>query len=100
MDMFSLLSPSYITVVILADFLVGFNSFLEIVLLDVFTNFDDEDPGQATRLMATIAFPKSLLLFYGLLSDNMALFGSHRKSWLILSLACNVLVVMIAAILR
>lgn len=100
MDMFELLSPSYITVLILANFLVGFNNFLEIVLLDVYTNFDDEDPGQATRLMATIAFPKSLLLFYGLLSDNMALFGSHRKSWMILSLVCNVAVVMTAATLK
>lgn len=48
--------------------------------------------------MALFAFPKSLMLFYGLTTDNVAIFGSHRKSWLLISTLVNIIVVSISCI--
>ena len=46
--------------------------------------------------MAMFAFPKSLMLLYGLVSDNFEIFGSHRKSWLLLTTAVNIAVITIS----
>ena len=92
-DVVQYFSYSFLTVMLVANFVIGFNNFLEIVLLDYFTNWNDEVPGLATKHMAMFAFPKSLMLLYGLISDNFAIFGSHRKSWLLLTTAVNITVV-------
>ena len=50
-----------------------------------------------TESMALIAVPKSLSLLYGLITDNVPLFGSYRKSWLILNLGCSAVIISLAA---
>ena len=97
-EMFKYLSWSFIAVLVVANLLIGFNNFLEIILLDVYTNFFGEEPGVATEHMAIFAFPKSLMLFYGLMTDNIPIFGSHRKSWLVISMGVNILVVTVSTI--
>lgn len=87
------------TVLLVGNLVIGFNTFLEIVLLDVYSNFMGYDAGQATEHMAIFAFPKSFMLFYGLITDNVPLFGSQRKSWLLVSIAINIIMVTVASIL-
>lgn len=47
--------------------------------------------------MAIIAIPKSLMLLYGLLSDNFVMCGSKRKAHILLNV--SVCIVMVAIII-
>lgn len=44
-----------------------------------------QSAGQITEFMAIMALPWTLKPIYGLVSDFVPLFGSHRRSWLIVS---------------
>ena len=85
------------TVMLFGNFVIGFNNFLEVILLSVFTNFRNEEPGLTTKHMAMFSFPKSLLMFYGLVTDNVSVFGTYRKSWLIITTLVNILMIVICA---
>lgn len=74
------LEMSFAAVFMLSNFLLGFINFVELVLLDLFTNFDNQSPGKVSELMSIVAIPRSFGFLYGLSSDNIKLFGSHRKS--------------------
>jgi hypothetical protein len=42
------------------------------------------DPGDMTKYMSIIHLPWSIKLIYGLLSDNVPIAGSRRKSYIII----------------
>jgi hypothetical protein len=42
------------------------------------------DPGDMTKYMSFIHFPWTIKIIFGLLSDNVPLFGSKRKSYIII----------------
>jgi MFS family permease len=96
-EIFNYLSWSFMTVMLFGNFVIGFNNFLEVILLSVFTNFRNEEPGLATKHMAMFSFPKSLLMFYGMVTDNVVVFGTYRKSWLVITTLVNILMIIICA---
>ena len=42
------------------------------------------DPGQVQILSSVISFPWSIKIVYGLISDNLPIFGSRRRSYLVI----------------
>jgi hypothetical protein len=42
------------------------------------------DPGDMTKFMSIIHLPWSIKIIYGLISDNVPILGSKRKSYIIL----------------
>ena len=51
---------------------------------DLFKTYLKLDPGQMTVYMSIIHIPWSIKIVYGLLSDNVPIAGSNRKSYIIL----------------
>lgn len=51
---------------------------------DLFKTYYDLDPGRVQAIQAFTFLPWSLKIFYGLVSDNLPIFGSRRKSYLII----------------
>ena len=51
---------------------------------DLFKAYYHLDPGHVQTLSAFAALPWSIKIFYGLISDNFPIFGSKRKSYLLI----------------
>jgi len=51
---------------------------------DLFKTYMKMDPGDMTKYMSIIHLPWSIKLLYGLTSDNVPIFGTRRKSYIIL----------------
>lgn len=51
---------------------------------DLFKTYLKLDPGQMTVYMSLIHIPWSVKIVYGLLSDNVPIAGTNRKSYIIL----------------
>ena len=52
---------------------------------DYFKVYLKLDPGVMTGLISFIMFPWSIKILYGLISDNVPIFGTRRKSYIILA---------------
>ena len=62
----------------------GARVLLNLAVLDLFKRVFELEPGRLQTLLAVIHIPWSCKIFFGLLSDTVPFFGSHRKSYLIL----------------
>ena len=51
---------------------------------DYFKNYLHLDPGQMTVYISIIHLPWSIKILYGLVSDNLPVFGTRRKSYIII----------------
>ena len=51
---------------------------------DLFKAYYDLEPGRSQTLQAVTDIPWSIKLVYGLISDNLPICGSRRKSYLII----------------
>ena len=52
--------------------------------MDMFKTHFELEPGQMQSIHATVALPWSFKIVYGLISDNVPICGSRRKSYLII----------------
>jgi len=51
---------------------------------NLFKDYYNLDPGYVQVLSSFISFPWSVKIFYGIISDNLPIFGSRRKSYLMI----------------
>ena len=51
---------------------------------DLFKAYYNLDPGRVQTLQAFTFIPWSIKILYGLISDNLPIFGSRRKSYLLI----------------
>ena len=51
---------------------------------DLFKAYYHLDPGHVQTIQAFTFLPWSIKIFYGLISDNIPIFGSRRKSYLLI----------------
>jgi hypothetical protein len=51
---------------------------------DLYKTYHKMDPGDMTKYTSIIHLPWSIKLIYGLLSDNVPIAGSRRKSYIII----------------
>jgi hypothetical protein len=59
-------------------------AMLTISCQDLFKRYMHLDPGEMTQIWAIIYIPWGIKLLYGLISDNITLCGSKRKSYIVL----------------
>jgi len=62
----------------------SFSVSVELAVKDYFKSVLKLDPGHQQILVAIIKLPWSLRILYGLISDNVPLCGTRRKSWVVL----------------
>ena len=51
---------------------------------DLFKTYYGIDPGDMTKHMSLIHLPWSIKILYGLISDNIPVFGTRRKSYIVI----------------
>jgi BT1 family len=54
-------------------------------MLDLFKDYLHLEPAEMQVMSAIIAFPWCIKLLYGLIADNVPIFGSRRRSYLIIN---------------
>lgn len=62
----------------------GFWMMAILATQDLFKNYLELDPGQMTIYISIIHLPWSIKILYGLVSDNLPVFGTRRKSYIII----------------
>jgi hypothetical protein len=62
----------------------GCKALLSLAVKDYFKEYLQLEPGHTAVLQSFISFPWSIKLFYGIISDNLPIFGFKRKSYVIL----------------
>ena len=62
----------------------GSKVLVSLATQDLFKAYYHLSPSQVQVLMAFIGIPWSLKLFYGIISDNLPVFGSRRRSYLLI----------------
>lgn len=75
---------SFITFFIVANLNHGFFVCVLISVKDYFKTYCHLDPGEQSIYVSMISLPWTFKLLYGLISDNVPVCGTRRKSWLII----------------
>lgn len=71
---------------------------VDLSVKDYFKNYLKLDPGEQQMYMSIIRLPWSLKILYGLVSDNVPLYGTRRKSWIMSMGLLQFFVLMILAL--
>lgn len=58
---------------------------MDLTILDLFKHYLNLQPSESQLMNSIISIPWSIKLFYGLISDNFPVFGSKRRSYLIIN---------------
>ena len=62
----------------------GFKVLTSLAAADAFKTVYNLQPSEVQKLQAIIQLPWVIKLLYGLISDNIPIFGSKRKSYLLI----------------
>ena len=76
--------PTFLTMLGMQYFNQGTKVLVYLASSDLFKAYYHLDPGRVQTLQAFTFLPWSIKIFYGLISDNIPLFGSRRKSYLLI----------------
>ena len=63
----------------------GMKILVRLAAMDLYKSVYHLEPSHIQRLGAFALLPLSIKILYGLISDNIPIFGSRRKSYLVLS---------------
>ena len=73
-----------LTVVGIVYFNQGMKVLVSLAVADLFKAYYHEEPGHVQALISFSMIPWSIKLLYGLISDNVPILGSRRKSYLLI----------------
>lgn len=59
----------------------GFKTFIDLNVMDLFKHYLFLQPAEMQVLTSIINFPWCIKLFYGLIADNVPIFGSKRRAY-------------------
>jgi uncharacterized protein with PQ loop repeat len=82
--MFSLFDHSFLVCLTLSNFNKGFKTFNDLQVMNIFKSKHIQ-PAEMSFLTAIINFPWCLKLFYGIIADNVYIFGSRRRNYIIIN---------------
>jgi hypothetical protein len=74
---------SFVYILILENFNFGLWILISLSTQDYFKSYLNLDPGEMAIYTSLIALPWSLKVFYGIITDNVKIFGLKRKPYLI-----------------
>ena len=82
-NLFMRFDSSFIVILILENINFGLWILVTLSAQDLFKAYMDCDPGDMAIYNGLISLPWSLKLIYGLITDNVKIFGLNRKPYLI-----------------
>ena len=74
---------SFVAIFCLIFFNIGLVILIVLESLDLFKNYLGCEPGEIAIYKSIIFLPWALKVFFGLISDNVPIFGLKRKPYLI-----------------
>lgn len=86
LEIFKQCDTSTLIVILICNFIQGFEKFLDLILLDIYKNVMKLQPADTTALMGMNAIPWSFKIIYGFLSDNFFIFGTRRKGHILMNI--------------
>lgn len=92
---FKYLDLSQLAMLFLGNFMFGFNNFMDIVLMLLYKDFLGHKLEYVDMYMGIVAIPRSLLMLYGLISDNIEICGSKRRGHILVNIISGVIVVLV-----
>ena len=75
---------------IITNFGEGFRRLLELGLYITFKDKLGLEPAEITFLLSIMAFPWVMKIFMAIFTDNISLFGSRRRNYIILNASLNI----------
>ena len=84
-DVYSKYDPTFVTMLCAQYFNQGFKVLVSLATADAFKTVYKLEPGEIQKIQAIIGFPWVIKIVYGLISDNIAIAGSKRKSYLLIA---------------
>ena len=84
-DLFNKYDKSFLFVLGLVFFSQGFKVFIELSVKDLFKHYMLMEPNDSQIMISIITLPWCFKIFYGLIADNFAIFGSRRRAYIILN---------------
>jgi hypothetical protein len=94
MSLYGSFDKTFLFLINVQYFLSGFRIYLELSLSDLFKNYLDIEPALAQTLISIITIPWSFKILYGIVSDNLPIFGSRKRSYYIINSGIAILVLM------
>ena len=82
--MYTNFEPSFVTFFIIQNINHGFWVSVVLAVKDYYKEYLGLDPGEMQIYISIIHIPWSFKILYGLISDNVPILGTRRKSWLII----------------
>ena len=82
--MYEKYDSTFLNLVAISYFNGGFSVLMSLAISDLFKTYYGLEPGRIQSLMAYTGLPVAFKLLYGITSDTFPLFGSRRKSYLII----------------
>ena len=76
--------PTFLTMLGMQYFNQGTKVLVSLASSDLFKTYYKLDPGRVQTLTAFTYLPWSIKILYGLISDNLPICGSRRKSYLLI----------------
>ena len=90
LSVFETYDCSLLVVISVTNFAEGFRRLLELGLYIIFRNNLNLESSEITFLLSLMAFPWLLKIFLALFTDNISIFWSRRKNYIILNAAINI----------
>jgi hypothetical protein len=81
--LFMRFDASFIFILVLENINFGLWILVSLSAQDLFKAYMDQDPGDMAIYNSLISLPWSLKLIYGIITDNVKIFGMNRKPYLI-----------------
>ncbi|CDW82904.1 folate-biopterin transporter family [Stylonychia lemnae] len=85
LSLYKTYDPTFINVMTLSYFIQGFKTFIDLSVLDLFKSYLHLQPAEMQILTSIINIPWSIKVVYGMIADNLPLFGSKRKNYIALN---------------
>jgi hypothetical protein len=74
---------SFVYILILENFNLGLQILIILCTLDFYKSYLNLEPAEMSIYFALMFLPWSLKVFYGIITDNVKIFGLKRKPYLI-----------------
>lgn len=90
LSIFDTFDLSLLIVISITNFGEGFRRLLELGLYITFKDKLGLEPAEITFLLSIMAFPWVMKIFMAIFTDNISLFGSRRRNYIILNASLNI----------
>lgn len=91
LSIFDTFDLSFLVVISVTNFAEGFRRLLELGLYIIFKDKLKLEPAEITFLLGIMAFPWVLKIFIAIFTDNISLFGSRRRNYIIINAIFNII---------